>query len=166
MVQPAPHSASSTLAWTLLILLLLVTALAQLGWFNRQDLLNNPQSRSLIESACNTLPGTCTLPPRRSPNSYEIVERKIAVHPEVEGVLNLSILLVNRADFAQPAPGIELSLFDASKQLIARRSFLPRDYLEDRPVTPPMYESNLVQTISLNMEDPGSDVTGFEFDFF
>jgi predicted Zn finger-like uncharacterized protein len=160
------YSTSATIGWSLAILALLITALGQLGWYNRQDLVNDTSSRSLIESACGALPIRCKLPPRRAPRSYEIVDRKISVHSEVEGVLNLSILFINRADFAQPAPGIELSLFDENHRLIARRSFLPRDYLDDRPATPPLYEPEHVQKISLNMEDPGSDVTGFEFDFF
>jgi len=162
----APSSMSSTLTWSLAIIALLVVTLAQLGWFNRQHLLNNEQSRQMIEAGCSILALPCNLPPRRAPELYAIVDRKISTVTEVNGVLNLSILFENRASFDQPAPGIELSLFDARHKLIARRSFSPKDYLTDRPGTAPLYAPNHVQKISLNLEDPGSDVTGFEFDFF
>ncbi len=152
--------------WSLAVIILLAGALAQLGWFNRFTLLNNAQARQVIEDSCNTFKLPCKLPPRRAPSEYEIVDRKISLHPDVSGVLTLSILFSNTATFEQPAPGIELSLFDSNKKLIARRSFLPEDYLHKDSESTPLYARNHVQKISLNLEDPGSDVTGFEFDFF
>jgi hypothetical protein len=158
------HSLAGTVFLSAGILLLLATFLAQVGWIYRDQLLANPQSRQLIEAACQHV--TCNLPARHDPQAFEIIERHVRIHPDVRGILSLDILFANRAPFAQAAPGITLSLFDAQQQLIARRSFTYKDYLEDYSRHAPLFEAGQVQKVFLNLEDPGTDVTGFEFNFF
>ncbi len=158
------YSAIGTLLWSLSILALLVVFLAQVGWIYRQQLLANPEARQIIEAACQHV--TCDLPPRRAPQAFEIIERHVSIHPEVKGILSLSILFANQADFAQQAPGITLSLFDAQQQLIARRSFSYKDYMQDISRKAPVFAAGQVQKVFLNLEDPGPDVVGFEFNFF
>ena len=160
------YSASSTFTWILLCLLLLIAALAQLGWQNRYSLASDSSTRSLIENTCNSLSLPCNLPARKDVSQFVILDRVIESHPEVKGVLAMKMLLSNQADFSQPAPVLTLSLFDAGHQLIARRSFFPSTYLQDRPSTAPLMEPKQTLVIALNLEDPGTDVTGFEFDFF
>lgn len=159
------YSLTGTLGWTALNIILLLAVLAQLGWLLREPLLNNAQARQLAEAACEHI--TCNLPPRRDPQAFQIIERKVSTHPDVRGILSLSILFSNQADFAQPAPGITLSLFDNRQNLISRRSFSHKDYLTDHfSRKAPLFEAGHNQKVFLNLEDPGPDVTGFEFDFF
>ena len=75
-------------------------------------------------------------------------------------------MFVNKADFTQQAPGITLSLFDSQQQLISRRSFSYKDYMNSFSRKTPVFEAGQTQKVFLNLEDPGSDVTGFEFSFF
>lgn len=157
-------SALAAWGWGTGIILLLVIFVAQGGWLNRHQLLLNPEARSLIESACKHIP--CDLPPKRAPESFEVIEREVTAHPEVDNILSIKILFANQADFAQPAPGVTLSLFDNQQNLVARRSFDYKDYMEHFSRKAPMFESGQTQTFFLNLEDPGSDVTGFEFNFF
>jgi len=160
------YSSGATWGWSLAILLLLAVSLAQAGWYFREQLLANPQARQLMESACQLEYITCSLPAKRSPEAFEILERTVSIHPDVSGILSMSMLFVNQAEFSQPAPGFRLSLFDAQQQLIARRSFSYKDYLQGNFDTPPLFASGHVQKVFLNLEDPGADVTGFEFNFF
>ena len=163
--QPRP-SAVGTFFWTVAILILLGAFLLQVGWMYRGILLANPQARNLIESACQQLPFSCALPAKREPEKYEIIERHVSMHPTVKGILNISLMFRNNAKISQEAPGITLSLFDSNQKLIARRSFSYKDYLKDPPSKAPVFEPGHAQEVSLNLEDPGSDVTGFEFGFY
>jgi len=157
-------SAAAAWGWSIGIILLLVVFIAQGAWLNRHQLLLNPQARNLIESLCENMP--CNLPPRRNPDAFKVIERKVSIHPEIKDILSISILFANQADFAQPAPGVTLSLFNNQQELIARRSFSHKDYMDHYSRKVPIFDPGQTQTFFLNLEDPGSDVTGFEFNFF
>ena len=157
-------SAAAAWGWSIGIILLLAVFIAQGAWLNRHQLLLNTEARNMIESLCENLP--CNLPPRRSPDAFEVLERKVTTHPEVKDILSISILFANQADFAQPAPGVTLSLFNNQQKLIARRSFSYKEYMDHYSRKAPMFEPGQTQAFFLNLEDPGSDVTGFEFNFF
>ncbi|NNJ91480.1 MAG: DUF3426 domain-containing protein [Gammaproteobacteria bacterium] len=157
-------SAAAAWGWGIGIILLLVVFIAQGAWLNRHQLLLNPEARNLIESLCENRP--CNLPPRRNPDAFKVIERKVTIHPEIKDILSISILFANQADFAQPAPGVTLTLFNNQQELIARRSFTHKDYLDHYSRKAPIFNPGQTQTFFLNLEDPGSDVTGFEFNFF
>ncbi len=157
-------SAAVAWGWAAGIILLLIVFIIQGAWLNRHQLLLNPQARNMIESLCSNLP--CNLPPRRNPAAFEVIERKVSIHPEINDILSINILFANKADFAQPAPGVTLSLFNNRQELIARRSFSHKDYMDHYSRKAPMFEPGQTQTFFLNLEDPGSEVTGFEFNFF
>ena len=164
--SPRQYSKSSTAAWLAICLLLLVIAIGQLGWQNRQAIMNNETGRSLVKSVCQSTSLPCQLPARVATDQFVILDRVIQTHPQVDGVLSMQMLLSNQAAFAQPAPIMTLSLFDASRQLVARRNFAPASYLADRPASAPLMQAGKTLKISLNLEDPGKDVTGFEFAFY
>lgn len=162
--QQQQSSTAAAWLWGIGIIFLLLVFIAQGAWLNRHQLLLNPQARNIVESLCENFP--CNLPPRRNPDAFEVIGRKVSTHPEVKDILSISILFANQADFAQPAPGVTLSLFNNQQKLIARRSFSHKDYMDHFSRKAPMFEPGQTQTFFLNLEDPGSDVTGFEFNFF
>jgi predicted Zn finger-like uncharacterized protein len=150
-----------TLGWSLAILLLLLVAIGQLAWFGRDHLLRYPAGRELLESACGLL--LCQLPPRHEPEKLRVVSRAITTHPDREGALKLMLILRNDADFIQPWPQLELSLLDRNGDLIARRRFSPEEYHN----TPRgLLQPGIPETINLELEDPGDQVVGFQFDFY
>ncbi|MGD2119827.1 MAG: zinc-ribbon and DUF3426 domain-containing protein [Chromatiales bacterium] len=158
------YSTAATIGWISANLLLLLVFVSQMGWHYRAQLLQQPQTRDLIELACESLP--CQLPPRKQVDGFEIIEREVKAHPEVKGVLSLSLLYVNQSEFEQPTPGLTLSLFDSSSSLIARRSFAPHEYLHLNADDNGLMAQGQKRVVALNLDDPGQDVTGFEFDFF
>lgn len=162
-----PVEKSSALAfggWSLGILLLVAVLVAQSSWLQRERLMLNEQGRQILQSLCNTLP--CQLPARRDPAAFKVLERTVRSHPSVDGILNINLVFVNSADFSQVAPGIALSLYDTRQQLVARRSFLYREYMDHYSRKAPLFESGKAHQVSFNLEDPGPQVTGFEFSFF
>ncbi|WP_428623387.1 DUF3426 domain-containing protein, partial [Sedimenticola sp.] len=153
-------SRRGTVAWTLSILLLLLLALGQLVWFGRDHLLQYPAGRQFLESACDLL--LCQLPPRHAPDKLHVVSRAITSHPDQDNALQVMLILRNDADFSQAWPLLELSLLDRDGGLIARRSFHPEEY---RDSTKGLLQPGIPQTLHLELEDPGDNVVGFQFDF-
>ena len=149
-----------TIGWSLAILTLLLVALGQLAWFGRDHLLRYPAGRQALEVACDLLP--CQLPPRRAPAQLHVVSRAITSHPDREGALLVKLTLRNDATFTQPWPRIELSLLDSTGSLIARRDFHPEEY---RAAAPGPLQPGIPETLRLELEDPGDQVVGFQFDF-
>jgi hypothetical protein len=58
-----------------------------------------------------------------------------------------------------------LSLYNEMEKLIARRTFDPQEYLDLPTEHLPMLNKQTTTHIHLELVDPGSEVTGFKFDF-
>ncbi|MDF1527696.1 MAG: DUF3426 domain-containing protein [Sedimenticola sp.] len=150
-----------TLGWSLLILLLLIVAGGQLSWFGRDHLLQYPPARQLLEQGCALI--NCQLPPRIDPSKIEVVSRSISSHPDYEGILLVMLTLRNQANFEQPYPILELSFLDSTGALVARRSFTPEVY---RGTNAGLIQPGIPESLRLELQDPGEEVVGFQFDFY
>jgi predicted Zn finger-like uncharacterized protein len=148
-----------TLAWSMLIILLLLVALGQLAWSERDLLLAYPETRRLADQVCRHI--KCTLPPRKAPQQIAVISRTITAHPTNPQALQVSLTLSNQADFRQPPPFLQLSLYTTEEQLVARRTFSPDEYSGSSQDLIP----GQPYTIRFDLEDPGERVTGFKFDF-
>jgi hypothetical protein len=73
--------------------------------------------------------------------------------------------IVNRAAFAQPLPRLHLSLLNNRDKLVADRIFSPEEYLWDTARSSPLMQPSEPLLITLELVDPGKDVTGFKFEF-
>jgi predicted Zn finger-like uncharacterized protein len=143
--------------------LLILLAVLQMAWFGRNHLINYPGGYNLLVRLCAF--SGCEPPTRRSPEQFTVVSRSMTSHPQQRDALLLSLRFANEAEFAQPFPLLQLSLFDTNERVIARRIFTPGEYL---PATAGASgRIDPAQTIALQMalEDPGDSVTGFKFDF-
>jgi predicted Zn finger-like uncharacterized protein len=153
-----------TFIWTLGILLLLGAALVQLAWLGRDTLIQYPEGRGLLETLCGY--ADCTLPQRRAPGEIEVLKRVISAHPETEKALLIQITIVNRASFAQSYPVLQLGLYSRDEKLVARRHFLPDQYL-GRELDPSiLLRPDEALSLEMAIEDPGENVTGFKLEFF
>ena len=151
-------------AWSIGVLALLFLAMGQLAWHQRERLLLYPEGRTLLSPVCAVL--GCTLPYPGAPDMIVIRARSIATHPERENALRVSLVFANGASFAQRYPDIQLSFFDAVESLVAQRRFTPAEYLA-RPAAQPVHLSpGELAEVTMDLEDPGEEVTGFRFDFF
>jgi len=147
--------------WSLLTLALLLVAIGQLAWFGRDHLLQHPAGRQLLEQACGYL--NCQLPPQSDPSKIVVVSRSISSHPEQEGALMVMLTMRNQADFEQPYPILELSFLDSTGALITRRSFRPKEYLSSNKG---LIQPGIPESMQLELQDPGEEVVGFQFDFY
>jgi len=142
-----------------LVFLLLVTLLLQLAWITRAEWLKLPQAKPLCEWI------DCRVAEQRDLEAFVVVERQLRADPTVPGSLRLLVRFSNQAEFAQPLPQLQLSLFDSSGTVLARRLFGAEEYLFPAPSKGALAQAQEVFTIELLFEDPGVRASGFKIDF-
>jgi predicted Zn finger-like uncharacterized protein len=133
---------------------------AQYAWLSRERLAQDPKLRTHLESACATL--GCRLPPYHDPASIRSTELLVRPDPAREGVLLVDAVLVNRAPFAQRYPDLELSFTDIEGRPVARRVFLPREYLGAHPAPDAQLAPREPVRVHLELKDPGEHATNYE----
>ncbi|MDX1570242.1 MAG: zinc-ribbon and DUF3426 domain-containing protein [Xanthomonadales bacterium] len=162
-VEPELERGRSATPWILATLVLTVTLVGQIAWFERDAWLSHPQVRPWLDRACAQI--GCQLPPRRDLSRIRLVSRNIRPHPSVEGALMINATLRNEATFVQPYPRVEIELANLDGQPIAARIFPPEAYLEEgRDPSEGMAPGTLLPLV-FEVVDPGEDAVAFEFTF-
>lgn len=139
-------------------LLLLSGLLAlQITAINKPRLLPTP----IQASVCKWL--KCANP--TALDQIQILNRDIYTHAEVEDALTVSMTMINRAEFAQPFPLLELRLFDVAGDVIVARRFSPDEYLPFEWSASNLFPHSKAISLHLDLVDPGQQVVGYEFNF-
>jgi predicted Zn finger-like uncharacterized protein len=124
-----PEVPRRTGLWVSLSLLLLALLAFQAAYAFRTELMVLvPQSRMYYERACEWLGCTVALPRLSSFLHIEASDLK-APDPARPGEIELLVAVRNRAPVEQDYPAFELTLTNSQEQTIARRVFLPAEYL-------------------------------------
>ena len=151
------------LAWLIGILLLGALGIAQAIYYQRYQLIENPEFQQQVMQLCEVLP--CAERQFSSTDQLRLTERNVFTHPVVSNALMVTGSFTNQAPFAQKMPDLLISLFDIQGRPIANRLFKPYEYLlEDRnrstisPQAPVQFRLEIV--------DPGTDALTYEFEFF
>lgn len=132
-------------------------------YFNRAALAAQNDWRPGLENLCALL--RCELPLRVDLARIELVNRDVRKHPRVAGALLINATLVNRADFSQPYPVLEVTFSNSSGTPVAARRFKPAEYLgEQTDIKAGMPRDTPLQVV-LEIEDPGEDAVSFQFEF-
>lgn len=109
--------------------LLLLILLAQPVYFFRVELAAHlPGLKPALVSTCNLL--KCSIPLPQKIEQLSIESSEIEANPAQANIISLNLILRNSAPYAQTYPHLELTLTDTSDQALARRTFVPKDYLE------------------------------------
>ena len=98
--------------------------------------------------------------------SIRILNRNIYTHPNADKALMITTSFVNQAEHAQPLPLLQISLLDTQGQLIAVRRFSPKDYLVNKSLLDKLMQPNQPVGARLEVQDPGSNVIAYEFEFY
>ena len=134
--------------------------LGQFAYFYRNELAQLPQLRPALGEFCRWV--QCELPPPTSHLIPELIRTKIAPHPRYANVLRIRASMVNRTEKVQSPPLMEVSLTDSAGQLLARRTFTPREYLGSRAAAAAPLSPNVVANALLDVTNPDGKATGFE----
>lgn len=129
VASPAlPASRSRRRAWWLVAVVLALGLIAQLAYLLRDQVSALwPATRPLYEQLCART-GCALSFPRRS-EQLAIESSDLQADPARPSVVVLTAALRNRGRTAVAHPAIELTLTNAQDQAVARRIFLPADYL-------------------------------------
>jgi hypothetical protein len=132
--KPAPKARNEGL-WLSLLLLLVVTALVQTAYIFRTELMVvYPPLKSVYQLVCDSLTCEIGLPRLRDQLNIEASDLR-SVDPQRPNLVQLTALVRNRAPVPVEYPAFELTLTNAQQQVVARRVFLPGDYLDETAQT-------------------------------
>jgi len=146
-----------------LIGVLLLLLGVQWVYFNRTSLAAQNDWRPRLELFCSFL--RCELPLRVDLSRIELVSRDVRKHPRISGALLINATLINRADFPQPYPILEVTFSNSTGTPVAARRFRPAEYLGDQADIKTGMPVNTSLQVMLEIEDPGEDAVSFQFDF-
>ncbi len=146
--------------WGLGALLLLVALLAQIVFFYSDEIARYPQLKPSVLAACEWL--GCEVRAQQNVELIELLRSSVAAHPERANSLRIRASLVNRAEFAQPHPVMEITLTDTAGAVVARRTFAPRQYLKDRSAAKNDMIPHLVVEALLDVASPDPSPGGYE----
>jgi predicted Zn finger-like uncharacterized protein len=120
--------------WGLLALILLLGIALQAIYYLRTDIAaQKPQFKPYLEQACQQIGCEIELP--KHVNLLVIDDSDLQEDAQYQGLIRLNTTLLNRAEFAQAFPKIELTLTDAQDKVLIRKSFKPEQYLTpDTPI--------------------------------
>jgi predicted Zn finger-like uncharacterized protein len=155
-----PRRGLPRLVWLLAALPLAALLLGQFAYFYRNELAQLPQLRPTLGKFCRW--ARCELLPPTSDLIPELIRTKIAPHPRYANVLRIRASMVNRTEKVQSPPLMEVSLTDSAGQLLARRTFTPREYLGSRAAAAAPLSPNVVANALLDVTNPDGKATGFE----
>jgi hypothetical protein len=142
------------------VLLILLLAGQTLIFYGHDFARQTPILRPTIETLCASLP--CRKLPRIDMRHMDLVETRVAPHPRFDKALRVKATLVNRADTVQPYPLLEVSLIDSQGQLVARRTYSPREYLSKPEAIQQGLPPQVAVNIQLDITSPGTQASGYE----
>jgi predicted Zn finger-like uncharacterized protein len=109
------------------LLLLVALALQLVLEFRDRLAAHAPFTRPILSSACSLI--GCSLSPLHDAAALSIDASDLQADPAHKGLLQLTATIRNRAAYAIAYPYLELSLTDASDQVVARRALAPGEYV-------------------------------------
>lgn len=152
-----------TIAFLLSNLMLIAALGAQYAYSHRIPLQENETLRPWLDTLCQIT--ACPLPPRRDLDKIELVDNMMQSHPRYRDSLLITATLINRADYVQPYPVVEITMSDLQQKVVAKRTFRPEEYLAG-DIAEMGFTPNVEVAMMLEVADPGNNAVGFKFDFY
>jgi len=149
----------SSASWLLGNAVLLVVLIGQIAYSYSSELARRPGLETVVRNMCDVL--GCEVRPRQDIRLVELARTSVAPHPERAHALRIKASLVNRADFTQPYPLMEVSLSDSAGKILARKAFKPHEYLQGPGVDAGM-PPNVAVSVRLDITSPNPSAVGYE----
>ena len=160
---PRPRSGN---AFYLFAILLLVAGLGAQALLEFHDSLaaRIPRLTPALASACRWL--SCTIRPMRNTSALSIEGSDLQADPAHRGLLILTATVRNRSTYALAYPHLELTLTDASDQVVVRRAFAPSEYLGAKVDRDAGIAGNHEQLVRLFIDASTSNQAGYRLYLF
>lgn len=153
------HSLWVNLALGLMALIALVGLLAQLLFFQFDDLAKTTKWRAVYENVCAVT--GCSLPPLYDVKDIKASQLLVKSHPRYAHSLLVDAILLNQADKPQPFPLLTLVFTNNQGEIVAARTFQPEQYLRGELAYKKMMPVQQAVPGVLELDDPGSVATGY-----
>jgi len=147
--------------WLLLPLAVLAVA-AQVLWFRFDTLVRDPAWRPLYAHLCAVL--GCELPVQRALHRISTRNLTVRAAPDQPGTLQVRVVIVNEAEFAQPFPTLELRFSSLNGLLVAGHRFQPREYLAGDARNLALMPPGTPVQLELAIPDPGEHAVNYVLD--
>lgn len=149
----------------LTLFLLTLTLLAQTAYFFRVELAARlPGLKPALLRSCRLLDCTIALPHKA--NLMAIESSELESDPNHGTLVTLHVLLNNHAEYAQALPNLELTLTDTQDRAVARRVFLPADYVKTEAGEALGIAANRELDIKLHLDTSTLKPTGYRLFLF
>jgi predicted Zn finger-like uncharacterized protein len=145
--------------------ILLVGLLAQAAYiFPRNIVTWFPSLEPILAQMCTKMGCQLNLPAQITAVSLESSELQALVSGK--NTFALTLLLVNRSQLTQAWPSIELTLNDGNEQAVARRIFMPNEYLASLAVPVKGIPANSEQPVKIYFELAQLKASGYRVYLF
>jgi hypothetical protein len=146
------------IAWFVGIVILLLVTLWQIREYYLSDLAQVPAIRPVLSEFCQI--AACEVPPRRDSRLIDLVGTNVETHPAVPGALRVVVSLINRAEYSQLPPLLEVTLSDRTGRVVGRRTYTPKDYVAS--IDDANLEPNVVSNVTIDLATPSDSAVGYE----
>lgn len=147
------------LVWLISTVVLVVVLAGQIVYFYPTELARSARLAPVVTRVCAYL--GCEVKAKQNVRLIELLRTTVAPHPKREKALRVRAALVNRADFPQPFPLMEITLTNSSGAVVARRAFSPSEYLRSADVGDNMTPNVVVDSV-LDITNPDPNPGGYE----
>ena len=161
---PDPSQARRDRLWAVAAALLVFALAGQAAFYYRADLaVQSPGLKPYLVKLCDAL--QCRILPPQRPRQIAIEASDLqATDPARPGLIQLTATLRNYAGHDLGYPALDLVLTNTKEHTLARRVFLPKEYLErGKDVTAGM-PANAEITIRLDLDTGDLSPAGFRLD--
>ena len=151
--------------WALGSIFLLLLLAGQAAYLYRTEIASQyPGVKPYLEQACGLLNCTVELP--KNPDLLRIESSDLESDPAAPSLINLSGVISNRAKVRQAYPALELTLTHTRDEAVARRIFLPNEYLpRTTDIRAGMPASSEI-ALKLNLDTADLNAAGFRLYVF
>jgi len=148
--------------WFLACLVTVVGLFCQYLWFNRAELYWDRSYQPLYTTVCNYL--DCQIPPPQNLEKIQNQQLQVTPHKKYADAVEVTLMLLNTADFAQPYPALRLVFSDLKGRTIAQRDFEPVEYLDNETIDLLSMPSQQPIQISLELMSPGHRAMSYQLE--
>ena len=150
--------------WALGICVLLITLAAQGAYFYRSEIAAGvPEARPHLNKMCELLRCAVALPQRPRQISIEASDMQ-ATDPANPGLIALTATLRNHATVEIGYPALDVVLTNVKEHTVARRIFVPAEYLDAGKDARSGIAPNAEITVRLNLDTGELGAAGFRLD--
>lgn len=162
--EPEPEPRRGSRIWGLGSVVLLFALAAQAAYFYRSDLaVNYPGLKPVLTQMCVVVGCGVPLPQRPKLINVEASDLQI-IDPARPSMIQLTATLRNHAGYDLAYPALDLVLTNSREHTLARRIFMPEEYLERGKNVKSGIPANAEITVHLDLDTGSLGAAGFRLD--